>query len=505
MTQEDKIIKKRKERIQRQAKELEKLYAVRANECINSFYEFFVEFWDILNLDTELTINWHHKFLCDYLQSQVERAFQKLPKEHDTVINIPPGMTKSSIVSQSLGAWCWLHAPNWVIILSTNSNDLSVEHSLKSKDIVKSDRYNKYFQPHFQKKWGKFMFLTKDNEKDWRNNFGGIRLHTSVTGSVIGKHAHLILWDDLIDVENANSEKVRNRANRHLSKTLPTRKKDKEVTPTIGIMQRLHEDDPTGHILEKSKNIYHIKLPARVSGDVQPPELKIHYTNGLLDPNRLNESILQEQEELLGQYDFAGQFDQEPTPKGGGKVKEAWFMYCEDVDVPKDVVWDLWIDGAYTKNTSNDPTGLAVMGYSRRTKKLYVRNAKDAFMEMPELLKEVPRVGDIYGLNNRSRAYIEPKASGHSLKQMLSDETDLSAILIEGKLVSDGKDARLAVLSPKVESSRVVLVKGNWNDNFVAQITTYPRHKNDEYVDLLGYACDEYFRTSKSKGVQKLN
>lgn len=504
MSEEKQILAKKKA-LDDSAKELEKLYAIRASDCADRFYEFFIEFWDIINQDNELELNWHIEFLCDELQKVIERAIRKEPKESDIIINIPPGLSKSTIVSQMLGAWTWLHAPHFVIITSTHSNELSVDQSIKSKDIFKSERYHKYFQPRFYAKYGKYLHLTKDNEKDWRNNFGGVRFFTSVGGAIIGKHAHLILWDDLIDVEKANSDVVRAKANRHVSKVLPTRKKDKEVTPTIGIMQRLHEEDATGYMLKLNPQIRNIKLPATDQGDIQPPELRAYYQDGLLDANRLTRSILKEQETLLGQYDYAGQYDQEPTPKGGGKVKYEWFEYCEDADVPKDVTWDLWVDGAYTKNTKNDPTGLSIKGYSKRTKKLYVKHAKSDFLEMPDLLKEVPRYCDLHGVSHRSRVYIEPKASGHSLEQMLKEVTELNAILIKGSLVSDGKDARLSVLSPKVESSRVVLVRGNWTDKFTAQICSYPVATHDEYVDLLGYACDEYFGRSKKKGVKRAN
>lgn len=504
MNDEKEILRKKAE-LESQAKELEKLYAIRAKDCADSFYQFFIEFWDTVNQDAELELNWHIEYLCNEMQEIVERAIRKEPKKEDVIINIPPGLSKSTIVSQMLGAWTWIHAPYFVIITSTHSNDLSVDQSIKSKDIFKHERWHKYFQPIIYEKFGKYLHLVKDNEKDWRNNFGGVRFFTSVGGGIIGKHAHLILWDDLIDVEKANSELVRNKANRHISKTLPTRKKDKEVTPTIGIMQRLHENDPTGYLMALNPKIRNIVLPARDSGDINPPELREKYVNGLLEPNRLPESILEEQEVLLGQYDFAGQYDQNPVPKGGGKVKYEWFEYVDEIDLPVGLVWNLWIDGAYTKKTENDPTGLMICAFDKHRQKLYVRHAKDAYMEMPELLHEIPRYCDMYGVGNRSRAFFEPKASGHSLQQMINVETELSAVLIVGKLVSDGKEARLSVLSPKVEAGKVVLVKGNWNDKFTTQICSFPVAKHDEYVDLLGYACDEHFARPKTRGVRRAN
>jgi predicted phage terminase large subunit-like protein len=502
---EEQIIAKKNEELKHSASELSKLYAIRAKDCIDSFFNFFVEFWDIINQDNELELNWHIEYLCNQLQEIIERAIRKEEKKRDVIINIPPGLSKSTIVSQMLGAWTWIHAPHFVIITSTHSNELSIDQSIKSKDIFKSERYQIYFQSHIYSKFGKYLYLTKDNEKDWRNNFGGVRFFTSVGGAIIGKHAHLILWDDLIDVEKANSEAVRNKANRHVSKVLPTRKKDKAITPTIGIMQRLHEEDPTGSMLKLDKNIFNIKLPATTEGDINPPELREFYKDGLLDPNRLNRNILKEQRALLGEYDYAGQYDQEPAPKGGGKVKLSWWQYIDEHNLPPGLIWDLWIDGAYTKNEKNDPTGLMMCAYHKQRDRLYIRHAKGEFLEMPDLLKEVPKYCDMFGAGNRSRVYIEPKASGHSLKQMLGEVTKLSPVLIEGSLVGDGKEARLAVLSPRVESGKVILVNGSWTDKFTSQISSFPVAAHDENVDLLGYACDEYFGSTKAKGVKRTN
>lgn len=506
MYYEEHILEKKQE-LEAMAKGLEDLYAIRAKDCWDRFYQFFIEFWDVINEDEDLVLNWHIKYLCDTAQEIVEKAIRKEPKGPDTIINIPPGTTKSTIFSQMLGAWAWVRAPWFVIIISTYGNDLSTDHSLKSKDIVKSDRYNKYFQPLIYREHGKYMHLTKDNEKDWRNNYGGIRYFTSVGGGVIGKHAHLIIWDDLIDVERSESEKFRKKAITHLTKTLITRKKNKKVAPTIGIMQRLHENDPTGYMLSQKKiKVNNIRLPASLAdGEVKPKELEQYYINGLLDPVRLSPDVLLENKTILGSYGYAGQFGQNPAPEEGGMVKKAWFKYARFEDVPDNIVWDLWIDGAFTEKTKNDPCGLMMCGFDVRKKMLYVRHAYSKHMELPELLADVKEYAPKHGYNpKRSRARVEPKASGHSIQQMLRAK-GMSAMLIMGTIVSDGKSARLSTASPRIEAGSVTLVEGDWNEEFVNQICTFPNATHDEYPDLIGYACNQYFVPQKAKGPKRRN
>ena len=118
---------------------------------------------------------------------------------------------------------------------------------------------------------------------------------------------------------------MRKVANDHV-KTLSSRKVDKAVTPTITIMQRLHQDDVTGYLLSKKKDkIKHINLPAEDCEDVEPAELRKNYVDGLLDPIRLNRDVLAEAKIDLGSRGYAGQFMQKPSAEGGNIVKESWF------------------------------------------------------------------------------------------------------------------------------------------------------------------------------------
>lgn len=493
-------------RVMAKAKAYEVLIAKRAKQCKDRLYEFFLEFWDVINQD-ELVPNWHIEEICDDVQTILEKAQRGEPKDPDTIINIPPGMSKSTIM-QMARAWTWIETPHFVLITSTNSNDLSIDQSLKTKDIVKSNRYQTYFTPYHMRKYGRAMKFTKDNEKDWRNNFGGVQFYTSVTGSIIGKHAHVIFWDDLIDVEKADSEAMRKKANRHATQVLPSRKKNKEVTPTIGIMQRLHEDDPTGHILTKKPETRLIKLPAKSTGDVQPEHLRARYVDGYLDPVRLTDSVLDDQRKFLGEYKYSGQYEQEPFPEEGGRIKKGWFQYCTEGEVPSGITWDLWIDGAYTEKTKNDPTGLMVAGIDVRNNRLFIRHAMSRHLELPGLLNMLPKYCDMNGLNLKSRVYIEPKASGHSLKQMLLQTTGLSAVLIEGPLVSEGKESRASSASAPIEAGRVTLVgtaETPWCDEFVTQLAGFPNAKHDEYVDLAGYSCDHHFNQKRRKKPRRTN
>lgn len=479
-----------------------------ASECIKDFYTFLRNFWDVLNAD-EYIDNWHIEYLCDQLQhygKQIAHREKALP---DLIINVSPGSSKSTIVSQMFPAWLWLHAPWAVIISSSYSQTLSTEHATKTKEIIKSDRFQGWFQSYFNGRYERKLKLTKDTERHYVNSFGGERFATATDGAVMGKHAHVILIDDAMNMKMSMSPVYRKKANKFSTAGLSTRKKDKTKVPTITVGQRLHEEDTTGYMIEKAKEkgkrINHVVLPATLTDSVKPKSLRKYYKDGMFDPARLPMEALEDQKVDLGSYGYSGQFKQSPFPDEGGKIQRSWFQFISNEQVNElRLTWDLWIDGAYTEKTKNDPSGLMTCAYDKTSNKLYIGNWSTKRFEMPHLVKYVKEKysNDPRMTAKKTRTFIEPKASGHSLKQILSSETDFLVTLIESPLVGEGKEARLQTASPKVEAGQIVLVEGAWNEPFMDEICFFPNASHDEAVDCLGYSVGRYFNKKKRKGIK---
>jgi len=202
------------------------------------------------------------EYLCNELQKVAQLVIDRKPKDYDVIINIPPGTSKSTIVTVMLPAWCWIKDPSIRSLTASYSSSLSTDHAVKSRDIIKSDKFTQYF-PYIEIK------KDQDNKTHYKNTEGGERYATSVTGSITGFHAHLLIVDDPLNPKEASSEVERERANNFMDVTLSTRKVSKSVTPTILVMQRLHEADCTGNWLDKKgKDLKHICLPGELSNDV---------------------------------------------------------------------------------------------------------------------------------------------------------------------------------------------------------------------------------------------
>ena len=458
-----------------------------ADQCRQSFFYFVQTFWDVI-IKEEPTYNWHIPYLCEELQKLSVSIVAREPKPYDLIVNIPPGTTKSTIVTIMWPVWLWTLDASLRIITNSYSGGLSIEHATKSKDIIQSDKFRALF-PHI------VIRKDKSGKQNYENTETGYRYATSTGATITGFHAHVIINDDPVNPKQAESEPLRVQANEH-TKTLSSRKVDKANTPVVTIMQRLHEEDVTGYMLKKKgENIRHICLPAEDCDDVKPAELRKFYVDGLLDPKRLNRTVLQEAMVDLGSRGYAGQYGQTPSAAGGNIIKESWFRKISYSDFRalrfKEAI-HFFLDTAYDekkKKTDNDPSG--IIAACKIKNNIYITHAKKVWKSFPDLLRFLPEYmyANDYD-SSLSTLRVEPKANGKSVVQQLEDSTTLNVTYTPTP--TDAKDVRLHAIAPKVECGRVFLVEGEWNEEFIDEVCGFPTKVHDEYVDLLGYAVN-YF------------
>lgn len=283
--------------------------------CHESFFEFVKEFWHVVVAEP-FRYNWHIEYLCKEFQADAERVFRNEPREHDTVVNIPPGTTKSTILSIMAPAWVHARRPDMRVLAASHTQLLVFELGRKCRMVEDSPQYRAAFPEVVPApdQWTKSFFM---------NTRGGGRMACTVGGmSPIGFHAHFIIIDDPMDPLRAASAPETETANKFMDEVLPTRKVDKTIAVTWLIMQRLGQNDPSGHALASNTGgIRHICIPAELAPNVNPPHLRRRYVNGLLDPVRLSRETLDESRKKLGEYGFSGQFRQQPMARGGTMFK----------------------------------------------------------------------------------------------------------------------------------------------------------------------------------------
>lgn len=431
----------------------------------------------IVYIKPDYRASWHHTLIADKLDEFLHSDRGRL------MLFVPPQHGKSEIASRCLPAYVLGRAPDTKIAACSYSIDLARSFSRSVQSYMQQDEYRQIFPDvEVGKPLSTDLFQLRSGNGQYKA--------VGVLGGLTGHTVDLAIIDDPVkDAIEANSETYRERVWEWYLNVLETRLHN--GSKVILIMTRWHEDDLAGRLLDRQPEKWEvIKIPAIKEKDGLPE-----------DPRQIGEALWPEKHSLeklnslraLSERTFTSLYQQSPTVKEGDKIKRAWFQFCHEKEVPERITWDLWIDGAYTKSTANDPTGLMLAGFDERTNTMYIKHAHSDHMELPELLSFVPQYADLHGMDGRSRAYIEPKASGKSLRQMLKVSSKINAVEIKTTLVGEGKEARAQVASPKIESGRVVLVRGTWNDHFLEQVCGFPNAKHDEYIDLLGYSTNFYF------------
>lgn len=443
-------------------------------------FKFFVqEMWEVI-IAEDLVWAPHLDVLCDEMEKVIRNVAARKTKLHDLVVNIPPGTTKSTICTVMAPAWAWVVDDTLRIITGSYSADLATEHAVKSRDIIKSDKYQKYF-PNVQIRYD------KDNKTNYENITLGERIATSTGAGITGRHAHLIIIDDPLNPKQAMSQAECLTANNWMDKTLSTRKVDKTITPTVLIMQRLATNDPTGHLLLKKKeNVRHICLPAELSNDVTPVSLRDIYIDGLLDPVRLPKKQLDEERINLGSDGYAGQYQQRPVQEGGLTWKK-WLIEVDDAIFPPlksmsqvGTDWDL----AYTEKDTNSASAFITGG--KIGNNAFIDDFGAVYFEFPELIK--------FMKSRRPPHYIEAKASGKSAKQTLV-KNGIAAI--EVKVQGGDKVARAKMATPYAEAGMVYIRKSLadrlYNDDRQG-ILNFPKNSHTDVADTLAQFIQRMFR-----------
>ena len=314
------------ERLQRLAYATSRLRILTEAERLEaSFIDFFAAAWPHID-PAPLQLNWHHRAIAEHLEAIAKGEIRKL------LINVPPRHTKTLLASVAFPAWLWCQAPDAEFPLIgphakflclSYSDQLAMDNATLAHRLILSDWY--------QQRWGNRVKIAKD--QDAKNKFdtqaGGTRISASFGGSVLGRGGDIKIIDDPSKVDEAESEVIRKNVLQTYEGTLKSRITDPHVSAEIIIMQRLHEADLAGHVLDTDQDFVHLNLPAEY-------ESSRHCVTsiGWEDPRTEDGELLWANrfgaDELApfkrNPYEWSGQWQQLPVPRGGSILKSDWWQ-----------------------------------------------------------------------------------------------------------------------------------------------------------------------------------
>ena len=379
--------------------------------CSRSLANFVRRAWPILDPGMPLVWGPHMDAVCLHLEAVTNGQINRL------LINIPPGTSKSSLVSVYWPAWEWgpKGIPTNRVIGASHEQSLSVRDSTKMRRLVTDSWY--------QKLWPTNLMRDNNQKLSFENESTGFRQACAVR-SMTGRRGDRVIWDDPHSAEDAHSPAALIEAKRIFKETLPTRLVSPEHSAIVIVMQRLNENDVSGIILSDDYGYEHLCLPMEYERD-RHCKTSIGWEDWrkeegeLLFPGRFPAHVVERDKKLMGSHAVAGQFQQRPSPLGGGILKGEWFgRYTV---LPKLKYRAVFVDTAQKAKQHNDYQvaecwGLGEDGY------LYLIDVLRDRFQAYELETRIPDFWSKHRAETNGRLRfmaVEDKSSGTELIQKI--------------------------------------------------------------------------------------
>lgn len=408
--------------------------------------------------------NWHIDLIADYLEAVRKGQIKRL------IINMPPRALKSVCVSVAWPAWLLGQNPAVRIMAASYSATLSIKHSLDCRMVLSSDWYKALFpntvlsRKHNQKS----KFLTDQN---------GFRFATGVGGSATGEGGDILIIDDPHNPTQINSLKMRNKAIEWYEQTFVTRLNNKNNGAIVLVMQRLHEDDMSAHLIS-SGGWELLKIPAIAGQDLEYNlnNNKYFFGSGQLLNSKLDKlQFLQNLEAEIGSRNFAAQYLQAPLPASYNLLSSDDISYYETLPSGGMYFVISWDTAIKVSEHTDYSVGTC---WAVANDHFYLISMIRQKMTYPLLKNEVQKQADKY---RPKYLLIEDKASGQSIIQdlRLLGYSNIKPI----KPVGD-KITRFASVVPMFQSGKVLLPKKSaFNSVLINELISFPNSSHDDIVD----------------------
>lgn len=502
-----------------------------AEQCERDLATFYRRCWHAIDPEP-YEHAWFVDAIADHLMAVTDGDIRKL------LINCPPRHGKTNIVSIAWPCWTWAQAhiaplsgPQVSFLTLTYASKLALDNAIKARRLIASEWY--------QDRWGDRVLITPDKDSNERfdTTVGGTRISTGFDGSTLGRGGGVRIIDDPHKVDEVESDTVREHILKVYRESLQSRVTDPRTSAEVIIMQRLHEHDLSGYVLEQG-GFTHLMLPAEYdptrhcatffggkmwqdprgtdpdtgeqyegldqNGKVTPGSLVADVENLPLWPERFTPAILQEWKNNLGPYAAAGQLQQSPAPRGGGLIQRMWWQPWRGRQFPDCGTVIASLDTAIKEKEQNDYNALTVWGAfafgDENVPKIILRDAWRGRLSLAEL---VTKTAYYCRKHNVDYLLIEDKTRGHDVAQeirkvnrgnawttmLLPAKGDKVSRVISIQHLFSG-DSRVdpqtriesftggVIFAPVGEGAEY-----DWVDMVISEFETFPSGKHDDLVD----------------------
>jgi phage terminase large subunit-like protein len=494
--------------------------------CRNSLVNFVEEAWPILEPRMAFVKGPLVEAICEHLEAVSAGLITRL------LINVPPGSAKSLLVSVLWPSWEWgpRGLTSYRYISSSFAESACVRDVRKMRMLVTSDWYQRHW-PHVE--------LTRGGELSFENSMTGTRDGVAFS-SLTSRRGDRLILDDPHSVEKAESPNDREKATRRFRESAVNRLNDQARSAIVVVMQRLHEADISGVIMEYMPDYCLLVLPMEYESS-RHCETSIGFSDWrrsegeLLFPARWGRQEVENLKRDMDKFAWAGQYQQRPAPRGGGLFPyggwEYWhrgialtFGRNESQYPDMDVILGS-LDPAYGEKQEADFSAFIVLGLwtnHRGVQQAMLMACWQKRLALNDLVEEVIKSCRKLKVD---RLLIELKASGISVAQEISRLTRDEEFAVQridpgnmdkvsranalshlwGEEQADGSVRKGVIWCPAQTQSNGAVWPRDWAELCMSQCASFPKGKFDDIVDALCQAlkwCRDRGLLKKSTEVQ---
>ncbi len=463
--------------------------AARKELATQFLHDFVRQAWHVIEPEEPFVDGWHIKALCEHLEAVADGRIKQL------LVNVPPGTMKSLLVCVFWPAWVWITKPGKRFMFSSYAENLSLRDSMRTRDLVVSEWY--------QNRWPTQLKEDQNAKGRFDTSAGGWRMVGSITGKGTGEHPDFNCVDDPHNVLQAESDAERQTVTRWFEGVYCTRGEVRNVKRVL-VMQRLHALDCAGVALGKG-GWTHICLPMKY----EAPELQPDGTTkprmlptplGFQDPRTKDGELLwpakysaekvANLEVNLGLYNTAGQLQQRPSPRGGGKFQREWFRII--TAVPKLNRLVRYFDKAGTKGGTGAETAGVLMGeftdegagLAAMRKKFVVLDVIAGRWQAAEreaVIKQTALADK--GKWGYVETWVEQEPGSGGKESAESTVANLDGFTCHVEKVTGSKEVRAEPMASAASVGKVLIYVGAWNAEFLDELSMFPMGKLKDQVD----------------------
>lgn len=338
-----------------------------------SLYEFMKYYW-LKERKEPLVENRHIKEICNKLEGVYNWDIKRL------IINIPPRSLKTELVSKAFPVWCLWHKPNIKFMEISYSATLAETNSLWARNMYNSQTYRMVFPDRVDIK------DDQNTKQRWETKEWWQYYASWSDGTITGIGADIIIIDDPLKPDDANSDLMRTKINNNYHDTLYSRLNDKKDWAIVIIMQRLHDDDLCWHLLESMRNgtwdeWETLVIPAIAEADDEYRKKWESFFESRFPIDFLNQMRTSPETKQT----FSTQYQQNPVNKDTQEFHEEWFRYYNDIPEK----WRIFTacDPAFSKKQSADYTAIVTAKFDWMD--MYILEITQAKLDPAELIDKL--------------------------------------------------------------------------------------------------------------------